>query len=870
MSSHHNPAPPRWISQLLKTFGKRATLEEVEGDLDELYKYWLEKEGKSVADRRYVMASLKLLRPFDQRRLEFNGGLTKSHFTVSWRNLVKHSFFNFISLSGLTLGLTVCILIFLFVRDEVSYDKFLPGYEHVVRIQPTVTAGSTRTWATTEALLLPALQSYPEIESSARIMRIEEHTRLKVDSVEFRETGMVSVDSSFFNVFPFPFIKGDRSNFVNDNNSIVMSRAAAARMFGDTDPMGKIIVWEQAVLTVTGVFEDLPSNSHLKIDFAINLKRMWPGVDTEGAMSAFYTYVKLNSERDIGSFQEKLDTDWERLYGHDTKGVVKVRFNVMPLSEIHLDSHAEKEFSVNGNLQVGYIFIAVAILILSIAVINYVNLTNATALKRIREIAVRKAIGASRRRLFVSFLVQSHLFSLVAIVLGLTFAIISLPYFNSITGKSFDWRIVFDTTLVLSVIALWVSMSVLSSLYPSMALASVNAVKILRSGISISRGGRASLYFRRGLLVFQFAIASLLIVGAYTIWSQMNLINGLNPGFDKNNLLVLAVQGDLQKNLDVLKSEVNKVAGVESSTFTYSIPGKRIPFLNVRIPDLANNYDATDASHQTLRVLSVDEDFVNTMKMEIVAGRDFSINNAADRQSAFILNEAAVKALGLTDPVGRPFEYLWQMEKKGQIIGIVKDYNYASIHSRVEPLVIHVLPWYSYLCIRLDGQDLNRTINDVEKVWRSVSSTPFEYTFLDETYDAQYKAERITAEIITGLAILAVIFATLGLFGVVSFFVVQRTREVGIRKVFGASQLLLLKELSLEYIVVVVVGNVLAFIPAVWLIDQWLEKFVVHIELSSFVFLIALLSSVALAACSILHVLLKTTRTSPAIVLRAE
>jgi putative ABC transport system permease protein len=350
----------------------------------------------------------------------------------------------------------------------------------------------------------------------------------------------------------------------------------------------------------------------------------------------------------------------------------------------------------------------------------------------------------------------------------------------------------------------------------------------------------------------------------------MNLINSLDPGFNKNNVIVVSMRGDVYERNRTFKEEVEKLKEVEYSSFTSTIPGKRVVFLTVRIPELASTLGETSDGSFNMRVLAVDEDFVKTLQLKIVDGRDFSIENGADKESAFLLNEAAVKEFNLKDPVGKQFEYLFRAQKKGTIIGIVKDFNYASIHSKVEPLMIHIMPWRSFLCVRLNTSNPSKSIDDIERIWKQLSSAPFTYSFLDESYDALYKSERVMTELITYLTVLALAFAGLGLFGIVSFFLTQRTREVGIRKVFGASRFSLLKELSREYMFIVIAGNILAFYPAWWIAQQWLEKFVVKTELSSSTFLVALAASVALAVCSILHVIIRTARTNPATILRNE
>jgi putative ABC transport system permease protein len=802
-----------------------------------------------------------------------------NNFRITRRSLFKNRSHAMINLSGLTLGLIVSMFIFLFVRDELSYDKYLPGYERVVRIQPTVsTANGEQTWATSEGFLVPAISArYAEIEAATRILRNDGEVTFKTDTELFSEYGAIVADSTFFKVFPFTFIHGDRNTALNHPGGMVISRDLAVKYFGNVNPVGKLLTDDSHTRTITGVFDNVPANSHLDFKIVFPMRSWWPDADQSRNMYAFYSYVRLKSAAQIGSFSQKLLTDWYRIYGYvDEKGEpdlpqdFRTSLGTMPVADLHLTSHAEKEFGTNGSMQIVYIFIAVAILVLVIAVINYVNLSNAMALKRAREVAIRKTIGASRSRLFLGFIIESYAFSLLAFVLSLVLVAVLLPHFNTFTGKQFHVSILIELRFILPVLMVWIVLGFLSGFYPALILSSFNPIQTLKSGTGAGRSGTLAVYLRRGLLISQFVIAALLIVSAFTIRNQLDFIEHMNLGFNKSHVMVVPVKGDLYEKREVFKNEVNRLPGVESSSFSSVVPGKRVVFLTVRIPDLAGSRGGDDDGTRDMRVMAVDHDFISTLRLELKAGRDFSAENAADAQSAFILNEAAVKEFNLKDPVGRPFEYRYGDPKTGHIIGVVKDFNFASAHSRVEPLMLHILPWHSAMSIRLKPGNTGETMAAIEAAWKTIASSTFDYYFLDASYDALYKAEKTTGKLITCFTVLALVIACLGLFGVVSFFITQRTREVGIRKALGASRLSLLKELSREYIVIVIAGNMIAFYPAWLLINQWLQKFQYRVDPSLLPFLIALVGSGILAYCSILYVVLRTAGVNPAIVLRNE
>lgn len=801
----------------------------------------------------------------------------------AWRNLLKHKTYMLINLFGLSLGLSVSIFILFFVRDEFNYDKFLPGYEQVCRIQFLVTTEEDEEeWATTEGFMIPQMAShFPEIESATRILKYDDEFFLKTETEQFAQDGFIGVDSTFFQVFPFKFIYGDPSTAFNTPNSIVITREVAKKFFGDEDPIGKVLTADFGDLVVDGVVEDIPKASHFHFKVAFSLKFWWKSIDQARGAFAVYSYVRLNNSTTPATFQEKNLKDWYSRYGYvndDGQSVAAsgppVTLLAKPIQDIHLQSHAEKEFEPNGQLQVVYIFIGVGIFLIVLATINYVNLSNAIAIKRAKEVAIRKTIGASQQKLFVNFIFESYAFTLLAFVLAIVIVIILLPEFNSFTGKQLELKLFLDPEFIVFLFTVWIGLGFLAGLYPATILSSFDPVQALKSGVSGKATGKFSIYFRKGLIVSQFTISAFMIVGAITIQRQLNFIDSRNVGFNKNNVIVLPLTGDARRKTDVLKNEISRVPGVEACAATSVVPGKRVMFLGVRVPALAGTASAdgsTDGS-RSMRVIGADEDFIKSLGLHIIDGRDFTPGSVADSAEAFILNEAAVREFKLKDPVGSAFEYTFtEVPKVGKVIGVVKDFNFASVHATIDPLMIHIFPpIYTTLCVRVSGNNLPGTLNNLEEAWESVTSFPFSYQFLDSTYDAMYKTERSTGRIITSFTILALIIAGLGLFGIVSFFVSQRTKEVGVRKVFGASHLSLINILSREYVLMAVMGNLVAIYPAYSIVNQWLQQFAYHIDLSFTSFLAAFLLCELFAFLSIVFVILRTVRVNPASILRHE
>lgn len=798
-----------------------------------------------------------------------------------WRQILRNKSYSFINLFGLTLGLTACTFILLYVQDELSYDQYLPGHDHVFRIQPVASSGDDRQeWASSEGFIVPGLVSmYPEIESAVRILRSENEVIFRADSTDFSQDGVITADSTLFRVFPLEFIAGDRITAFEKPDAVVISSEVATKFFGDADPIGKLLITESTAFQVTGVFRDIPSNSHLHFKIVLPLKFWFADADQSHNMYAFYSYVRLKPSASVETFGKQVLSNWYDQYGYTDENRaedVKVTLEAKVITDIHLQSRAEKEFEVNGQLQLVWVFIVVAILILIIATINYINLSNAMAIKRAKEVAIRKTIGASRQKLFLGFMAESYLFTFAAFLLSAGIVALLLNSFNTFTGKHIDLLTLVGGRFLLIVFVAWGVIGFLSGFYPATVLSSFNPVQALKSTVQSGRSNKFSLGLRRGLIVFQFAISSFMIVCAFIIQQQLKYIGTRNVGFNKNNVMVVSLPYAVREKMDAIKTEIGNVPAVESSAISSVVPGKRVVYLTVRVPDLAgqqSTVQGTDDGTRTMRVLSADQDFIKTLGLNIVEGRDFSHENPADMENAFILNEAAVKEFNLKDPIGKPFEYVFGgPPKKGSIIGVVKDFNFASVHTAVEPLMIHFQPnFFATVSIRLkSGTDLPSTIAQIEDAWKKAVNLPFRYNFLDATYDSLYRSERATGRVMTWLTMLAVVIACLGLFGIVSFFVVQRKREVGIRKVFGASQLTLFKVLSNEYVLMVIVGNLVAFYPSWLMSQQWLQQFAYHTEVSWLVFLIAFAASCLLAVTSIFYVILKTSRTNPATILRSE
>lgn len=741
--------PPQLFLKFFRWYCHPKMLHYIEGDLMEVYEKRFKKSGKRVADWRFIVDVILLFRrgiikPAGGYRNLDTYSMYKSYFKIGWRNLLREKGYSFINIGGLALGLAVTTFILIVVRHELSYDQYLPGYDRILRIQPVVSVeDELQEWATSEGFLAPALSAmYPEIEASARLLRNDNQFIFRKDSALFLQDGIVAADSTFFKVFPFEFLHGDRATALNNSHGIVISEEVSKKFFGDENPVGKLLSTDFATFTVTGVMAEIPETSHFHFKVVFPMSLWWPDADQSRNMYAFYSYVRLKSASDVDPFISKALKDSHKIYGYgDERGEaglndLSVTFGAQRLQDIHLRSHAEKEYESNGHLHLVYIFLAVAILILAIAMINYINLSNAMALKRTREIGVKKTMGATWQGLFVRFLLESCAFTFLAFIVSFILVALLTPQFNLMTGRSFQLMQVMDIRFFAVAFAGWLTIGLMAGTYPAIVLSSFNPIQVLKSGTSIVSQRGKSMRFSHGLIILQFIISSLLIICTLTIREQLAFIESRDIGFNKSNVLLLPLVGAARQDAERVKMALSELADVESCAATSVAPGQRVVFLNVRIPDLAGKSQAvsgTDDGTRDIRVMGVDHDFVKTLELAITDGRDFSIGNAADEPEGFLINEAAVKAFGLTDPVGRPFEYLFgDQPKRGKIIGIIKDFNFASVHSPVDPLMVHISPpFWSTLCVRLKPGDVQASLAAIEAKWTTITSVPFSYSFLD-------------------------------------------------------------------------------------------------------------------------------------------
>ena len=815
--------------------------------------------------------------------------MIQNFLKIAIRNLFKQKAYSLINILGLALGLAASIIIYLYVQDELSFDKYHDDAQNIYRWETAWEEnGELGRWAASTGGWVQRLKdNYPEIAAIGKINKSHFPMVFRNDQIIFNEADVISADSTFFEIFTFETITPEPQNFLNKPGTMVLTESTAKKYFGAEDPLGKVLNSGGRDFTVSGIMKDVPKNSHLKFDMILSmetLRTIRPEIDDDGPL-AWYTYFRVNDQESAKSLEEKLQTDIYRLAGFPEDQLDSLDLNVgidglktivgmMPVVDIHLHSNSEKELEVNGSFHYVQILMIIALFILLIACINYINLATARSAKRAREVGIRKTLGSSKRKIFNQFILESLLLVFIALIISLVLVEIILPEFNQFSGKNLSLSLFNNLKLSLILFSIFIFVGGLSGLYPALFMAQFKPITILNSSSGANKKTKSALYSRRILVIAQFAISIFLITSAINIYLQLKYIQNRGLGFDKEQVIVLPRANGKE---EILKSELQKITNVIAVTNTSTIPGERVPFLPTRIPSLAgktNNYVSDESGTVVMRVWGADADVEEVFGLKIVEGRGLDKNRANDAERGFLLNEAAVRALELSDPIGTEIEYVYRLEvpKQGEIVGVIEDFHYASLHNEVEPLVIHTFPRYDmHTCIKISPHQVNETIKQIRSIWeKTVEATPFEVEFLDGFYDGLYRQENNMGKLVTAFTLLALVLAGLGLFGLASFITEQRAKEIAIRKILGASITSIIANLSREFIILVILANLISIFPAYIFIRNWLNNFAYHINVSWATFLLSAIFSILIALLTVALQALKAAKSNPVEALKYE
>ena len=795
--------------------------------------------------------------------------MIKNYLTVAIRNIARNKTFSAINILGLAIGMACCILILLYVQDELSYDRH---HEHADRIYRVAAegkvAGTMRQFAITPFPMGPALvKDYPEVIKSVRFFQGTNPRTLVEDQhgQAFFEDGVLFTDANVFEVFNFPLSQGDPKTAFLEPFSIVITEAMAQKYFGKHNPIGQpLILFKKASFKVTGVLKDAAHNTHFQFDFLASPILQEPGWFNH----EYYTYLLLQQNDSAGELEAKLPNFIETHAGEQHKALgYKIDYFLQPLTDIHLHSHLEWEISPNGDIRYVYLFLSIAFFVLILACINFMNLSTARSATRSKEVGMRKVVGANRMQLIRQFMGESILLALVALLFAVVLVELSLPAFNTFIQRELVLDYAGNWHVVLALLSVALFAGMLSGIYPAFFLSAFQPVEVLKS--TMRRGLKTS-NSRKTLVVFQFVISIVLIIGTVVIYHQSDYIKNKKLGFNKEHVIVMPNPGE--QLTERYRSILSTYPNVLNTSRSVSVPGRKLPS-NLFRPSSDSAYpDGLMMNH-----LQVDHGFISTYGLELIEGRDFSKDISSDKYGTFILNESAMRKLGWTSLANQKLELIFpegnklKVEAQGDVVGVVKDFHYKSLHHEIEPLIIMTGNWFAYFAIRIRSDDVVGTLSFLKTQWKEIApNKPFDYFFLDDDYDKLYRTEEQIGTLFALFSILAIFVASLGLFGLASFTAQRRIKEIGIRKVLGASVSNLVLMLSKEFALLVGIANLIAWPIAYYAMNRWLQDFAYRIDLEIWAFVLSGFLALFIALTTVSYQAWKVARTNPVDALRYE
>ncbi|MFC1725754.1 ABC transporter permease [candidate division KSB1 bacterium] len=797
-----------------------------------------------------------------------------NYLRIALRNVKKQKAYAFINIAGLAVGLASCILILLYVISELSYDRYHDNADRIYRIGVEGNLGGNYVKFPVSNLGSgPAMQKdFPEVESITRIYPRGKAAVKYGDNIFFEENWFLA-DENFFKVFTFPLIEGDPNTALKAPKSVVITEDFAKKYFGDEPPMGKnISIRNMPDYTVTGVMQNVPDNSHFKFDFLVSLETYYVMTNRQAEeWNNFnnYTYALLNEGVNLTKFQEKFPPFIERYMAQMYKLTGgNIDYFLQPVTSIHLHSNLGYELDTNSDITYVYVFSAIAFLILLIACINFMNLSTARSAGRAREVGLRKVMGADKASLIKQFLGESMLYSIFSLLIALGLVKLAIPVFSSLSGNDLGFRISEMPWLIPAFFGFTILTGILAGSYPAFFLSSFQPVKVMRGAL---KAGAASSRFRSVLVIFQFIISVSLIVGTTVMISQLNYMKSKSLGFDKERVVVISInENSIRENIESIKIELKSHSNIISAASSSTVPGN-YPDYSAYVPE-----GYTLQQTQLMYRVNADADFIPVMGMEVIAGRNFSREFGTDPENAMIINETAAKKYGWDDPVGKKigvFQDNGMMETEPRtVIGMVRDFHIKSLHDKILPLLFTNNNTYlNELSLRIKPDDIQGTLAYLKNMWAKYDpSRPFDYRFLDQEFDGQYKADERLSIIIRYFTIFAIFVACLGLYGMASFMAEQRTKEIGIRKALGASVPNIMLLLSKEVTRLILVSNIIAIPVAYFVLNRWLETFAYRTGINVYTFIISMIVVFFIGYATISYQSVKASLANPVDSIRTE
>lgn len=802
-----------------------------------------------------------------------------NYIKVAIRNIMKNKVYSFINILGLAVGIACCIAILLFVRDELSYDKFNINGNEIYRLCINVKVGNTEAHSPKSPPPMGAalLHDLPEVLGFTRIRNFG-YPVLRYKDKTFSEERFFDVDSTFFDIFTVKFLEGDPKVALTQPNNVVITESMAKKYFGNEDPMGKILNADRNTdWIVSGVVQDVPKNSHFHYDFLGSLTSSADSRSTSWLSNNYYTYLLLRKGTNAEAFQKKINSEILKYISPQISAITgatlnqlrkqgdKYEFFIQPLYSIHLFSHLDYEIESNSDISYVYIFSIIAAVILLIACINFVNLETARSEKRAKEVGIRKTLGSNRSQIIGQFIAEAVLMSMLAVLLAVVLDEIFLPLFNNIAGKEMSSGIFENIYSIPLLIIFAIFVGIMAGSYPAFYLSSFQPVKVLKS--ELRRGNRKSV-LRSGLVIFQFAVSIALFIGTFIINNQLKFIQTKNLGFNKEQVIIISKTDDLGGQIQSFEKRLLTNPDVLKVSNSSAIPGNQGGDSGCSLKDTPGS------QLQDARIMTCDENFAGTYKLKMKQGRFFSDEHPSDT-AAIVVNEALSKAFGVKNIVGKYLVFPGDVQTfTYQIIGVVKNFNYESLHKEIRPLVIRLYSdkgFGQFVSVRIAPNNYKSTISFLEATWKKYAGNEaFEYNFLDKDLANLYLNEQRTSNIATIFSVLAIFIACLGLLGLAAFVTEQRTKEIGIRKSLGASVPEIVILLSKEFTKWVLIANAIAWPLAYFIMNNWLRNFAYRITLTPWVFLVSGILALLIALLTVSIHAIRAATANPILSLRYE
>jgi putative ABC transport system permease protein len=799
--------------------------------------------------------------------------MIKNYLKVAVRNLLKHKGYAFINILGLAVGIAASVLIFLYITNEMSYDKFHEKADRTYRIKADWSNnGDSRIHQLGTPFILAQTirEKYPQVEAITQLSGPLGDVIIRYRDTTFKETDAFCAEPSFFDVFSFPLLKGNPKTSLRDPHMMVLTQSLAKKYFGDEDPVGKTIemqaTGEKEFFKVTGVMEDIPQNSHFRFDMLISMKTVYPEPSLGWTWNNYATYVTLEEGVTQSLMEEKL-VEIDKVHFRGGAEHIPWIWTLEPIARIHLHSDLVTGNQPNGSMAYVRLFIIVAVLIILIACINFVNLATARSTRRAKEVGLRKVVGSQRRQLIQQFLGESVLMSLIALVFAIFLLQVALPFYRNLTGKILALPYFGNPFVIPGLLGMALGVGILAGLYPALFLSSFKLTHVLK-GSPLSGRGRGALFLRNGLVVFQFAMSVLLIIGSLVIFRQLEYIKNQRIGFDKEHVVVIHNADTLGGQLEPYMERLKQQSDVLGVTAVRSVPGRGTPNWGIGVEGIERERPLN------MNFMTCDQDFADVLNINMLEGRFMSRDFPSD-VDAVVINKKAAEYFGIENPVGKKLR-IWWTEKDLTIIGIIDNFHFESLHRNVRSMG-YLLPEAidstrkPYLLVKISSQVISGVLSDLQKTWQSMSGgLPFEFTFLDEKINSLYQNDNRAGKIVTLFSCLAIFVSCLGLFGLAAFVAEQRTKEIGVRKVLGAPLTHIMWLLTGQFVKWVIVANLIAWPVGYFIMNHWLEGFAFRASLSIWIFLTSGLAALTIAAFTVSSQVIKAALANPADSLKYE